>query len=233
MMPGPAHHQGSLTLDAYGQRWVRQSICFIFVNAQSKINYYCFFANVCPLCILQSASHGGRPCPQLKAYALAHKGKATADIDYSSEDPTSAYSNAVAHSRLSSYSEMAREVHGPDFDPINEPIDGVVVMRAGGGKKHGRYMVADSALQEASIPSLPVIRARSTSADPSIRQRPTAQQLKITALEVLFYSIHVTLKFLYIGIYCYIGNIVGATGGREEVPTGVRGAKFADDAAMA
>jgi hypothetical protein len=77
---------------------------------------------------------------------------------------------------------MAREVHGAEFDVINQPIDGVCVMRVGEGKKHGRYMIADSALQEADIPSLLVIRVRSTSADSSIRPRATVHQLRIQAM---------------------------------------------------
>ncbi|TVU26592.1 hypothetical protein EJB05_29146, partial [Eragrostis curvula] len=86
-----------------------------------------------------SAAHGGQPYGQLKAFALSHKGKATADIDYNPEDPPEAYSIATVHSRLSEYTSAAREVHGPEWDPSTEPLDGEVVMRAGGGKKHGRY----------------------------------------------------------------------------------------------
>jgi hypothetical protein len=96
-------------------------------------------------------------CPSMKAYALAHKGKAMADIDHNTEDPPtpppSVYNNATVHPRLTAYSDMAREVHGAEFDPINQPIDGVCAMRARGGKKHGWYMIVDCALQEADIPS--------------------------------------------------------------------------------
>ena len=49
---------------------------------------------------------------------------------------------------------MATEVHGPDFDPSTEPIDGEVVMRVGGGKKHGRYWIGDSLIDIASTPTL-------------------------------------------------------------------------------
>jgi len=34
---------------------------------------------------------------------------------------------------------MAREVHGLEYDPRTEDLDGEVVMRVGGGKKHGWY----------------------------------------------------------------------------------------------
>jgi len=75
---------------------------------------------------------------------LAHKRKATSDVTFNPQDPPEVYSNASVHSRLSGYTSMAQEVHGPEFDAINEPIDGEVVMRAGGGKKHGRYWFGDS-----------------------------------------------------------------------------------------
>jgi len=42
------------------------------------------------------------------AYALAHKGKATADVVYNPKDPPSAYNNESIHSRLDGYTSMAR-----------------------------------------------------------------------------------------------------------------------------
>jgi hypothetical protein len=33
---------------------------------------------------------------------------------------------------------MAQEVHGSDYDPRTEDIDRDVLMRVGGGKRHGR-----------------------------------------------------------------------------------------------
>ena len=83
------------------------------------------------------------PCSQVQAYCLAHKGKATSDVTFNPQDPPEAYNNASVNSRLSGYTSMAQEVHGPEFDPINEPIDGEVVMRAGGGKKHEQYWFGD------------------------------------------------------------------------------------------
>jgi hypothetical protein len=70
---------------------------------------------------------------------LAHKGKATSDVDYNPKDPPSAYTNETVHSRLSEYTSMARIVHGPEYDPTIQDLDGEVLMRGGGGKKHGRY----------------------------------------------------------------------------------------------
>jgi hypothetical protein len=85
---------------------------------------------------------------------LAHKGKATSDVDYNPEDPPEAYSNATINSRLSQYTEMARMVHGPEYDPSTEDLDGEVVMRVGGGKKHGRYWLGDGTIDTAATPTL-------------------------------------------------------------------------------
>ena len=99
----------------------------------------------------QLAAHGGQECPPLQAYALAHKGRVSlSDVTFNPEDPPEAYSNASTHSRLSGYSEMARQVHGPDFDPFAQPIDVEILMRAGGGRKHGRLLMADSIIDTAS-----------------------------------------------------------------------------------
>jgi hypothetical protein len=47
------------------------------------------------------------------------------------------YSNPAVYNRLSEYSAMAQEVHGLDYDPRTEDIDGDVLTRVGGGKRHG------------------------------------------------------------------------------------------------
>ena len=62
---------------------------------------------------------------------MAHKGKATSDVDYNSEDGPEAYNNATVHNRLSEYTSMAREVHGPQYNLSTEDLDGEVVMRVG------------------------------------------------------------------------------------------------------
>jgi len=73
---------------------------------------------------------------------------------------------------------VAREVHGPDYDPSTEPIDGEVVMRAGGGKKHGRYMIGDGTLDTTTIPTLSQIRVRSTSSSPPYAHGRTLHSLR-------------------------------------------------------
>ncbi|CAN6238247.1 unnamed protein product [Urochloa humidicola] len=151
MMPGASHHQGSLTLDEYSERW--------------------------------SASHEGQELSKFQAWALSHKGKATSDVQYNANDPPEAYSNATIFSRLSSYSEVGKQLHGPDWDPSAHDIDGEVAMIAGGGKKHGRFLIGDSTVDTASTPSLSQIRARSTDSRPAVRERPTVAQMGVEAIQ--------------------------------------------------
>ena len=99
--------------------------------------------------------------------------------------PPEAYSNATVHIRLSEYNSMATEVNGPDFDPSTEPIDAEVVMRVGGGKKHGQYWIGDSLIDTASTPTLAQIRARSTSSSPAIRPRQSTTEIQMEALKVI------------------------------------------------
>jgi len=80
---------------------------------------------------------------------------------------------------------MATEVHGPDFDPSTEPIDGEVVMRVGGGKKHGRYWIGDSLIDTASTPTLAQIQARSTNSSPAIRLHQSTTEIQMEALKVI------------------------------------------------
>jgi hypothetical protein len=70
---------------------------------------------------------------------MAHKCKATFDVTYNPDDGPEAYNNPVVYSRLNGYTTMAQEVHGPDYDQRTEDIDGDVLIRFGGGKRHGWY----------------------------------------------------------------------------------------------
>jgi hypothetical protein len=85
---------------------------------------------------------------------MAHKGKATSDVSYNPEDPPEVYTNASVHTRLSEYTSAARSVHGPEYDPSTEDLDGEIIMRVGGGKKHGRFWLGDGVIDMASTPSL-------------------------------------------------------------------------------
>ena len=131
LMPRASHHQGSLGLDEYRENGYANS--FLYSNAQFCIisNYFAFLP--------QSSSHDGQPCSHFKAWVLSKKDKATANIDFNLEDPPEAYSDPSIHSDVTEYTTMAREVHGSQFDPSTQDLDGEIVMRVGGGKKHGRY----------------------------------------------------------------------------------------------
>ena len=122
----------------------------------------------------------------MKAYALAHMGKATADTDFSMETPASAYTNPKIAPRLSAYTQRAREVHGSDYDPSSQNFDGRIVMEVGGGKKHGRYWMGDGTIDSASTPRLSEIRARASSGGDAIRPRQTVDQMKIASLQVIY-----------------------------------------------
>jgi hypothetical protein len=113
---------------------------------------------------------------------MAHKGKATSDVNYNLGE---AYSNPSIHSCLSDYTAMAREIHGLDYNPSTHDLNGEIVMRVGGGKKHGKFWIGDGVLDTASTTTLSEIRARSTSESPTICPRPSVAQGWVDALEVI------------------------------------------------
>jgi hypothetical protein len=69
---------------------------------------------------------------------MSKKGRVTSDVSYNVGDPPEAYNNPSIHTRISDYMSAARSIHGPDYDPSTQDIDAELVMRLGGGKKHGR-----------------------------------------------------------------------------------------------
>ena len=54
---------------------------------------------------------------------MAHNGTAKSDVTYDPEDLLEAYNNPTIHSCLSEYNSMAREVHGPEYDPSTQYLD--------------------------------------------------------------------------------------------------------------
>ena len=129
----------------------------------------------------QSAAHGGQPIGQLTVYALAHMGPAKSNIEYNLVAGPEAYTNSSVHTRLTSYMEVARLVHGPAYDPrTEERLDPKIVIRVGDGKKHGRFWLGDGVLNTGSTPPLNRLRAASTSSSVPINQRPTT----VAALQV-------------------------------------------------
>ena len=127
-------------------------------------------------------------------WALARKGKATSNVTYNPDDPPSAYSNPSVHSRIQAYTDVGRQVHGPDWDPRTQPLDGEVIMRVGRGKKHGHYYIGDGLIDTASTPTLSQIRARSTANSPAIRPWLSASQLQVQELQVISY-LFIVLSF--------------------------------------
>ena len=92
-------------------------------------------------------------------WALANKGKAKApSTTYSSSDGPEKYTSPVVYDKLTKYSAAAREAHGDSYDVTSEPIDPEIVMRLGGGKQHGRFYMAHSAIDPSSVPTLTQIR---------------------------------------------------------------------------
>jgi hypothetical protein len=68
---------------------------------------------------------------------MVHKGKATSDVTYNPDDKPEVYSNPTVNSCLHEYTTMSYEVHGRDYDSKTEDIDGYVLIRVRGGKRHG------------------------------------------------------------------------------------------------
>ena len=116
---------------------------------------------------------------------MAHKGRATSDVSYNPADPPEAYSNPSVHTRITEYTEMGKALHGDTWDPATQPLSGEAIMRAGGGKKHGRYWIANSLVDTASTPTLSQLRARTTDSTPPIRPRPETSVASVRAIQVI------------------------------------------------
>lgn len=128
---------------------------FIYSSAQFSLLVIIFVFSS------QSQSHGGQEINEFMGYALAHKGPATApDNVYNPADGADAYTNASAYQKLAEYITAARTWHGEAFDLATQPLDG---RRMGGGKRHDRYYMANSAIDSATVPTLRQIRSGSTS----------------------------------------------------------------------
>ena len=82
-------------------------------------------------------------------WALAHNGK-TSEVAYNPDDPV--YSNPSVHARINMYKEAGRQIHGPDWDPSAHDLDGELIMKVGGGKKHDRYFIGDGTLDHGQWP---------------------------------------------------------------------------------
>lgn len=176
----------------------------------------CFF--------LQSQAHDGVECPEFVGWAMAHKSKAS-EATYDPNDPPSSYSNPSVYSRINAYTEVGKQLYGPEWDPSAHPLDAEVIMRAGGGRKHGRFIIGDGAVDSSSCPTLSQIRARDPGTGPAIRQRQTVAQLHVQQLEVNSASfIHYSITNHIFAMHCNIGmKNVGPASGGEKAPAGGRG----------
>jgi hypothetical protein len=65
-----------------------------------------------------------------------------------------------------------------------------------GGKRHGRYWIADGAIDSSSTPTLSQVRARSTGSSPAIRPRHDSSQHRIQQLEVSASVTHPSLSYI-------------------------------------
>ena len=134
----------------------------------------------------QSQAHGGAECPEFMGWALAHIDKASkATYDPSNPSSASEYNNPSFHSHISAYTKVGRQVHGQEWDPNAHPLDGEVIMRAGGDKKHGRLIIGDDTVDTASTPTLSQIRARDTPIALPIRPRLSIAQLQVEQIQVI------------------------------------------------
>jgi hypothetical protein len=139
--------------------------------------------------LLSFPQHGG--IGQLMAYPLAHMGPAKSNIDYNLDAGLEAYTNSSVHTRLSSYMEVSKLVHGPNYDPRTEKhLDPVLVMRIGQDKKHGWLYIGDNILKMGYTPPLNCLRAESMSSSVPISQR-------LIAVTALHGSIPVSLSFFH------------------------------------
>ena len=108
---------------------------------------------------LQSQAHDGQLINEYEGYALSHKGKAADPANvYSLVDGPEAYTNPNAYEKMVQYTEAARMRLGPTYDPAQQPLDTDILTRTGGGKQHGRYFIAHSTINPATVLTLRQVR---------------------------------------------------------------------------
>jgi hypothetical protein len=146
----------------------------------------------------QTEMHGGQQINEWMGYALAHKGRATVESTvYDSAEGPKAYTNVNVYNKLARYTAAALERHGSTFDPTIDPLDTDLVMRVRGGKQHGWYFIANSAIEPSSIQMLSQIQRGGTRSGPEIpivpRQSSSSQMmttLQVSAVSFVVHSFH-------------------------------------------
>lgn len=73
------------------------------------------------------------------------------------------------------YTDAAKEIHGPDYDVMNSPLDASAVYKAGKGKKHGRFFMGAGYISTPT--TLSEVRSTSASSTDEVhlqsRQQPS------------------------------------------------------------
>jgi hypothetical protein len=97
------------------------------------------------------------------------------------------YTNPTIQPRIVKYTTVARQVRGPDFDPVREPLDPESVVRIGESRKHGRYFVGNSLLVPRDVSTLSQVRCRDrvTSSAPPIERRPNVTETLHATFQVI------------------------------------------------
>ena len=90
-------------------------------------------------------------------------GRSSSLVSFDPAAPPEAYSDPNVYTKVQEYTSAVRKLHRDDYNVRTEPIDAETIMRLEGGKKHRRLWIADGAINSTTVPSLDVIRARSTS----------------------------------------------------------------------
>jgi hypothetical protein len=148
------------------------------------------------------------------------------------------------------YTEAARMRHGLTYDPAQQPLDTDILMRTGGGKQHGRYFIAHSAIDLATVPTLRQVRRSdsTTSFDVPIRPRQPSHTQVLAAVQVTLVSI--VVHWFYICTFSFAlfehreyniavraGRVAGhagvLAGGLSVGDGGPRGGLSAGDGALA
>jgi hypothetical protein len=146
----------------------------------------------------QKEAHPGQDINEFMGYALSHKDRAKALSNvYDQVEGPEAYTDPNVYDKLAKYTAIGRQRYGPDFDPTTAPLDTDLVMRMGGGKQHGRYALANSAIDEASTLS-EIQRADAKTGGSKIpiapRQQSSMQMmatLQVSAVSFIIHSFHI------------------------------------------
>lgn len=116
-------------------------------------------------------------------------GKASVVTPCSAAVRPEACSDPEYYTKIAGYVEVAREMYGADYNPSQHDLDPEVVIRAGGGKKHGRYYMGEGTIGLTTTPNLAQIRARSTRSSASIHTRPEPARPEMKALAEELYTV--------------------------------------------